>query len=52
MKFECRKCQYTLEKDVLPKRCPYCGETGTMRKASVAQDILDEVEKDSSALRK
>lgn len=47
MKFECRKCHYSTEKDKVPKRCPYCGEEGTMGKAMAAQDILDEVVRDS-----
>ncbi|MCK5282140.1 MAG: hypothetical protein KAK00_01920 [Nanoarchaeota archaeon] len=47
MKFECKKCHYIVEKEALPKRCPYCGEEGTLGKATVAQDILDEVVENS-----
>jgi len=32
-----------MEKEVPPRRCPYCGEEGTMGKASTAQDIIDDV---------
>ena len=47
MKFECSKCHYITDKDVSPRRCPYCGEESTMGKASSAQDILDEVHFDN-----
>jgi len=43
MKLECKKCHYRTEKEELPKRCPYCGEEGTMGKATVAQDIINDV---------
>jgi rubrerythrin len=42
MKYECSKCSYVMDKADAPKRCPYCGEEGTMQKAKSAQDILDE----------
>ena len=42
MKFECKKCRYVAEKEEPPKRCPYCGEEGTMGKMTSAQDLLDE----------
>lgn len=43
MKFECSDCNYVAEKEEAPKRCPYCGEKGTMGKAKSAQDFVDEV---------
>ena len=46
MRFECGKCHYVSDKDEMPGRCPYCGEKGTMGKASTAQDILDDVHAD------
>lgn len=44
MKFECNKCHYVTDKEEAPKRCPYCGQESTMRKASTAQDILNDIE--------
>ncbi|MBD3164311.1 hypothetical protein GF323_03860 [Candidatus Woesearchaeota archaeon] len=46
MKFECKKCHYAMEKEKVPGRCPYCGGENTMGKASSAQDILEQVEKE------
>jgi rubrerythrin len=43
MKFECKKCRYQTDKPSLPSRCPYCGEAGTMRKASTAQDLINDI---------
>ena len=43
MRFECKKCHYQTDKEVLPKRCPYCGTEGNMGKATNAQDILNDV---------
>ena len=52
MKFECTKCHYVTDKETMPKRCPYCGKDGVMGKAAVAQDILEEVERDTTVLPK
>ncbi|MBR9699888.1 hypothetical protein GOV09_05515 [Candidatus Woesearchaeota archaeon] len=41
MKWECSNCQYVLNKEEFPDRCPYCGEKGTMGKVKSAQDIID-----------
>jgi rubrerythrin len=43
MRSQCSNCSYITEKEETPKRCPYCGELGTMGRKKEAQDFLDEI---------
>ncbi|MDO8481376.1 MAG: hypothetical protein Q7S65_06235 [Nanoarchaeota archaeon] len=42
MRIECTKCRYVMDKPDIPRRCPYCSAEGGMRKAKIAQDLVDE----------
>jgi len=44
--FVCRKCKFSVYKDVKPARCSYCGEKGSFFEKPSAQDILDETVRD------
>ncbi|MFH1849268.1 MAG: rubredoxin-like domain-containing protein [archaeon] len=51
-KFRCTKCKYEIEKNKIPKNCPYCGAPGTLAPVKTAQDLLNEVTRDDLQLRK
>jgi rRNA maturation endonuclease Nob1 len=40
--YVCTKCKYSVKKEPMPKRCPYCGKEGAMQKAPSAQDLLND----------
>lgn len=41
LNLQCTKCNYRFSKEQMPKRCPYCGADGTLKKTQSAQDLLD-----------
>jgi len=41
-KLQCIKCNYELEKEDIPNRCPYCSAEGTLGNLKIAQNFLDE----------
>ncbi len=49
-KLYCTSCNYQFapKTDKLPARCPYCDKSGTVRKASQMQDLIDEVAMETS----
>jgi len=42
--FVCEKCKYRMERPKAPLRCPYCSESGTLKRIKTAADLLREVE--------
>ncbi|NOZ80914.1 MAG: hypothetical protein GXP63_04535 [DPANN group archaeon] len=47
-KFVCKGCGYKVDKEKAPARCSYCGKDGSLIREKSAQDILDEVSKNSA----
>ena len=43
MQLVCKKCGYSVEKDKIPEKCPYCNREGTITEKKSAQDLLNEV---------
>lgn len=49
-KLYCTNCNYQFvpKTDNMPARCPYCDKTGTLEKATQAQDFIDEVTRETA----
>lgn len=43
-KLQCKKCNYELDTDEAPKRCPYCSRVGSIIPYKTAQDWLNDNE--------
>lgn len=43
-KLQCIKCNFEIEKEFVPSRCPYCAAEGTIELPKTTQDLLDEQE--------
>jgi|TARA_B100001971_G_C18073418_1_gene474335 predicted Zn-ribbon and HTH transcriptional regulator len=43
VKLKCVKCNFEIEKDFIPRRCPYCAAEDTLESPKTPQDILDEL---------
>jgi rubrerythrin len=43
VKFQCRFCGYSLEKDLNPKNCPYCSKKDALEKEENAEELLSEI---------
>ncbi len=41
--FNCKYCGYSIERESLPKKCPYCSREKAMDKESNAEDLLSDV---------
>jgi len=39
--FTCRFCSYKTNKAVMPEKCPYCSQKGTMAEEESADDLLN-----------
>ncbi|MBI2141554.1 hypothetical protein HYU16_03970 [Candidatus Woesearchaeota archaeon] len=45
----CTSCNYQFvpKTDKMPTRCPYCDKDGTLEKATQAQDLIDEISRET-----
>jgi predicted Zn-ribbon and HTH transcriptional regulator len=44
VKLQCVKCNFEIEKEFVPRRCPYCAAEGTLETAVTSQNLLDEMQ--------
>ena len=42
MKFNCKNCGYSFEKNFKPKKCPFCGEE-KLERQKTAEEILEDI---------
>jgi len=42
IKFNCRACGYSTEKNEKPLKCPYCGKMNSMGKEETASELIEE----------
>ena len=42
-KLQCVKCNFEIEKEQIPERCPYCAAEGTLETPKTPQELLDEL---------
>jgi len=42
IKFNCRACGYSTEKNEKPLKCPYCGKMNSMSKEETASELIEE----------
>jgi rubrerythrin len=42
LSLECGRCNYKFSSKTIPRKCPYCDREGSVKRAQMAQDIIDE----------
>ena len=51
-KYQCIKCNYKIEPQNKPLRCPFCGSEATLRPVPTAEDLLKDSEREEISPRK